>query len=278
MKKGTKIIFITVSILTIVFVITLCLSYAKYGIEYTWNYYLESKGFYFTSNILTSKDNVDTMWNGKEKSFEVYNYDKRNVTEFDITYEASCSVLNNDNVGCFIENEEVYKGILSSNNECQNTKDDKDVTAYSKSECEISGYEYLTTQSESNLNITLDEDLDYAEIEVTIKSISPYKKTITGIYKLTKKPTIDIEYTFNNNILNIKNNGTDKCLKLSWNAEKARIDYNGLDKVNTDSNGYINAINFDIKTGGTLEYKFYEVNVSEPLIKDNFKIEQSYEC
>ena len=49
MKKRTKYMLLLVIILGIISIITNGYSYAKYVSNSAWNYYLSTKGFYFTS-------------------------------------------------------------------------------------------------------------------------------------------------------------------------------------------------------------------------------------
>ena len=61
MKKKTKIIIMSIFVLVFLLLVTDGFSYAKYVSNSVWNYYLESKDFYFTSDSLglTSISNVD---------------------------------------------------------------------------------------------------------------------------------------------------------------------------------------------------------------------------
>ena len=52
MKKRTKYMLLLVIVLSLVSIVTYGYSYAKYVSNHAWNYYLGTKGFYFSSEQL----------------------------------------------------------------------------------------------------------------------------------------------------------------------------------------------------------------------------------
>ena len=69
MRKDTRIMLVIVSVLVVVFLISRSFSYAKYASNTVWNYYLESKGFYFNTDLSTG--NTDNNWDGSSITFDV---------------------------------------------------------------------------------------------------------------------------------------------------------------------------------------------------------------
>ena len=65
-------------------------TYARYASNSIWNYYLESKGFYFTSETLKNK-RVNNEWDGSRVYFDVRNSVNSYIaTEYDIKYKITC--------------------------------------------------------------------------------------------------------------------------------------------------------------------------------------------
>ena len=91
MKK--KLIIIGIILVTIV-LITGGFTFAKYTSKSIWNYYLESQGFYLSSDKLDSSPskNVDNLWNGESVHFSLTNTLDNGVgTNFDINYKVTCT-------------------------------------------------------------------------------------------------------------------------------------------------------------------------------------------
>ena len=63
MKINRKKLLILIIILSFILMISYGVSYAKYASNSIWNYYLESKGFYFTSQTLENK-RINNDWDG----------------------------------------------------------------------------------------------------------------------------------------------------------------------------------------------------------------------
>ena len=75
MQKKKKYVVITIAVLFVILIGTAGFSYAKYASSNIWNYYLKSKGFYFTSDYLDSnnKQNINNTWDGNKVLFNIKN-------------------------------------------------------------------------------------------------------------------------------------------------------------------------------------------------------------
>ena len=97
MRKRTKYLLLSVIVLGVLSIITSSYSYAKYVSNYVWNYYLETKGFYFSSDQLdtTKIVNVNNNWNFDRTYFTLRNSDNDFlVSDYDIDYTVKCVIQN----------------------------------------------------------------------------------------------------------------------------------------------------------------------------------------
>ena len=129
MKKRYKIILIVV---LIGFCLGLFLTtLARYSSSNVWNYYLESQGFYFSSdNLSNDQVNVDTFWDGSSVHFNLKNFSNNNlITSKDISYQVSCEVIDSD-IPCTLNGTEssTVNGVLSKSSRCVNDIDQIDVS------------------------------------------------------------------------------------------------------------------------------------------------------
>ena len=77
-------LIICILILGFILMISYGVTYARYASNSIWNYYLESKGFYFTSETLENK-RINNEWDGSKVYFDVRNsINSYNATEYDI--------------------------------------------------------------------------------------------------------------------------------------------------------------------------------------------------
>ena len=86
-KKITKYLVYSLIALVGLLMITRGITFAKYVSNKVLNYYLTSKGFYFTSDELDSieKKNIDTTWDGESVKFTLTNSANNALaTEYDI--------------------------------------------------------------------------------------------------------------------------------------------------------------------------------------------------
>lgn len=292
MKKKKK-------ILIILLILTVCTfsyltSFARYSSNYVWNYYLESHGFYLTSDFLGSdKKNINTLWDGNSVHFNVKNYSNNNlITDYDIRYDVTCEVLNNSPYICKLNGTESssLSLVLSSNSHCVNNKDSVDVTGFSKTECEINEYEWLDLKVNQDIYFDListdGSDINSANVKITVKSTSPYKKTMTGIFNLFKNSQNNgelVKQIYDNELydeLVITNSyGISKCVMVSFDTTSRIVEANS-DMISTtvDSDGYINSFKTLIDSKNNKVFKFYNKNLSENYTIDDFVITETNGC
>ena len=293
MKKKKKILIILILLTLISF--SYLTSFARYSSNYVWNYYLESHGFYLNSEVLgLDKKNIDTLWDGNSVHFSIKNYtNNKLITDYDIRYDLICEVLNGDPYICKLNGTESssLSLVLSSNSHCiNNTEDLVDVTSFSKSECEIGGYTWqnLAVNQDVYFSVvsTNGSEVSNARIKITLRSTSPYRKTMTGIFNLFKNAQSDGEIIkqINDNELYdelVITNSFDsrKCILVTFDTA-TRIAENSLDMISPaiDSNGYIESFKLGINGKSSKKIKFYNKDMSQNYTTDDFIISESSGC
>lgn len=238
--KKRLLILIIISILGILF----AFNYTKalYASNSIWNYYLNSKGFYLESNFLgNDKENIYNLWNGKDISFNIKNNngDKYNAT--DTFYEVEC--ISPSGITCTVS----YDGILAGGSKLEDT---------------------------ITISVTMNESIIDADIKIILKSTKPYKKTLTGIFKLHKVTSEMGSFKYevvnynNYSLLNVSNYySSSKCLNIRWADNNIRVLSDDISNIATDSNGYINEFDVSLNGNDTISIKFY--NVGEGTINKN---------
>lgn len=301
MKKKIKkkyIIFGTVLFLTIG-LLTIGLTYGKYAADSVWNYYLGSKGFYFSSDYLgmESVENVNQLWDGKSTTFSLTNSENDLVaTNFDISYTVTCKVINenSEDYSCTLNgtDSDTFSGTLSGYEMCINEKNDGiDVSSYTQSDCEINGYTWQKEIANQELYFDVVKkdgtEVTDTEVKITATSTSPYKKTLTGTFLLHKDPslfgTIELSYQEENFVGNLIVTNTyeeEKCVTLTFDENKFRLDE---DEVNIDSStsndqGYMNSITFKINGKQSQKIIFYKTDFQATYSVEDFTINESSTC
>ena len=274
-----KYLIIGVVLLTVVLLITNGLTLAKYISNSVWNYYLNSQGFYLSSDKLGDNvKNVNNVWDGTSIHFNLTNsINESAITDYDIKYKVTCTL--SDGTDCKINGTDsnTYYGTLSSYNTCINNKNDGvDTKDFDKATCESKGYNWVIQKSTADIYFDIATDNVTADIEVV--SIEPYEKTLTGTFILKKDKTLvektDMTYqSFNNyDRLTITNSSDDKkCVKINWDANKLRIDKDNITNYNMQ-NGYINEIILEIPSKDNLSYIFYKVDKSATYDVNEFSL------
>lgn len=270
-------------------------SFARYGSNYVWNYYLESHGFYLESESLgLDKKNTNTLWDGTSVHFGVKNYSNNDlITDYDIRYTVTCEVLNNDPYTCKLNGTESssLNLVLSSNSRCVNELEDNvDVSDFSKSDCELGGYVWR------NLAVTQDVYFDVignngvevnnARIKITVSSTSPYRKSLTGIFNLFKNVQSTgeiVKQIYDNNLYDelVITNTYDirKCVEVSFNTSTRIVEKdNAMINPVVDQDGYIES--FKILLDGKTDkvFKFYNRDFSINYSTDDFTVVESNGC
>jgi hypothetical protein len=108
-----------------------------------WNYYLGTKGFYFSSEQLgtTKITNVNNNWNFDSTYFTLKNSENEFlISDYDIEYTVKCTIQNDASnySKCVLNgsNSDTFTGIISSSSTCRNNIDETDVSTYREEECE----------------------------------------------------------------------------------------------------------------------------------------------
>lgn len=246
MKKKLIILLVLVISLLLVTGVTKAL-YASNSI---WDYYLNSKGFYF-ENDYDKTLTLYNYWDGNSIDFTVLNSKKNKYTDDNITYEVTCNVPN---------------GVT----------------------CKINGStgKYTSTlqggrKSTEKVYIAVETTNKDVEVEIVTKSTAPYTKTIRNRVFLHKDESVAGSFNYdlinysNYSILNISNYyNQDKCFNVRWNNSNLKVSVEDVTPVASDSNGYINEFNKNVPRNDTVSIKFY----NESNVNYNKGIFQISEC
>ena len=299
MKRNTKYLLVLIVILMIIVLLTNGVTYAKYVSNSVLNYYLNSKGFYFESDSLTidgSKEIVDTAWDGENVYFTLKNSSNDVLaTDFDIRYTVVCEVKDVSTTKvCKINgtNLNSVEAVLSSVQSCSNYSDDKvDVSSFDEDMCKEKNYVWESKPTFSNIyfNVvdTSGNEVDAASVVITAKAISPYEKTLSAKYILTKDENdigkLSLLYEDDDlyNSLIVSNSySEDKCLNLKWNSDDLILDTSDsvYEKYSIDTNYYINEITFKLSKFDSIKYRFYKKDSSKSYSEADFNLVESSEC
>ena len=298
MKKRTKTLLLAVILLSLVSVITYNYSMAKYVSNSFWNYYLSTKGFYFSSEQLDTNKitNVNNNWEFDSTYFRIKNSENDFlISDYDIEYTVKCSIQNDakEYSKCTLNGTEsdTFTGILSSSSKCINNINEQDVSTYTKENCETSGYEWKVQENFKDLYFdiikTSDQELTYASVLIEVTSNAPYTKKLVGEFNLSsselQESSLKINYKeFDNYSRVIITNSYDenKCVKLSWNQDNLRIDKTSENIISfkQDTNNIINEVIFNIDKKNSTSYLFYKTDIDEKYDYKEFNLIESNEC
>ena len=286
---------IIIMVLVTVFSVTVLSSFGRYSSNKVWNYYLESQGLYLTSDYLDfNKKNINTLWDGESVHFNVKNYTSSDlITDYDIKYTVTCEVLNNDPYTCKVNgtNKSEASLVLSSNSNCVNRIDQTDVSSFGKSECEMKGYEWHNIAVDQDVYFDLvannnNTPINTANVKITVRSTSPYTKTLTGTFSLYKNKGVagQIIKQINDNELYddlvITNSfGVRKCLLVEFDSTTRSL--NNMDGILTptvDNNGYITSFKIVVDAKNSKKIRFYNKDLSTNYTTDDFVITESNGC
>ncbi|MDD2181342.1 MAG: hypothetical protein PHW32_03120 [Bacilli bacterium] len=296
MQKYKKYIVLSLLILVGGTILISGLSFAKYVSNSVWDYYLQSKGFYFSSDYLAEipLQNVDNLWDGGSVNFNIKNNLNENViTTYDIGYQAECSVVGDltEDIDCYLNGTEsnIQEGVLSSFQTCiNNTLDEVDVSLFTKTECELGGYEWIHQIAVKDLHfdvVSQNEEITLEDVLINIKVTStyPYKKTISGDFILHKrnveeeKVTINLRNYSNYDRLIISNSYLDnKCVNITWDPDKLVLGNDETDFISylVDSNNYISGIKLNIDGKESKSYIFYKKDFNAMYNINDFAINE----
>lgn len=297
MKKRTKYLLLLVIILSLISMITSGYSYAKYVSNQAWNYYLGTKGFYFSSEQLGTEKitNINNNWDFEKTEFTIKNSENDFlVSDFDIEYTVKCTIQNevSNYSKCTINDTDsaTFKGTISSSSICKNNIDELDVSTYSKEDCESSGYEWNIQKNYKDLYFNViktgEGNLDYVSVLIEVTSTSPYSKTLLGEFNLSsggiQESGLKIDYKeFNNYSRVIISNSYEenKCVKLNWNSENLRLDETSgqISSYQYDNNN-ISGISFNINKKDSISYVFYKTDFTKSYDYKDFNLIESNDC
>lgn len=265
MKRKYKIVLIVVLVgLGFSFFLT---TLARYSSSNVWNYYLESQGFYFSSdNLSNNQVNNDTFWDGNSVHFNLKNFSNNDlVSSKDINYQVSCEVVDSD-LPCYLNGTDSssVNGVLSKSSRCVNDIDQIDVSSMNKTECEVAGYTWENISVTNDLYFDVESDGDVSVL-ITVNSISPFRKTMTGVFNLTKSSVVtgNIDYSINSydsfDELIISNSyDAGKCVSISFDSSKRVVDLtNDMNVLSSDINGYVNSFSVGIESLSSAKFVFY---------------------
>ena len=287
----TKKKLIIVAILILVCIITRLPSLARYSSSYVWNYYLESHGFYLTSDSLgLDKKNVDTFWDGGSVYFNIKNNSSNNlITDYDINLTVSCEILSNTPATCKLNgtNSSSLSLVLSSNSTCKNNGE---TVALSKSECELNEYTWSIEKTIQNIYFEVvpnsGSSINNVDVKITVRSTSPYKKTITGIFNLYKN-TRDLgsitkqinDKELYDELIITNSYDTRKCVLVSFDSSTRAIEYsNDMISTTLDENSYITEFKTIMNATSNKKFTFYNKDFSSNYSVDDFTIIETTGC
>lgn len=295
-KRKDKIILILLIIVVLAVATTFTLG--KYVYNSIWNYYLESKEFYFESDLLdiNNKKNSILTWDGSNINFVLKNSsNKELISEYDISYKITCTVLNEEAnyIDCVLNGTDssVFNGSLSNVSYCVNNIDDEDVTSFDKKQCEIDGYTWKEeiTSKNNYFNLVLKDNsknIDEVSVKITAESINPYHKTLVGVFNLNKVDQNDTglithyeKYIEYDELSVINNSSSDKCLSINFDTNNYLFDLesNSYLEYATDSNDKINQIKIKVYKQSSSNYIFYKINDEKEYSINDFVVEEK-EC
>ena len=298
MKKKTKTLLLAIILLCLVSLITYNYSMAKYVSNSLWNYFLSTKGFYFSSEQLgiDKITNINNNWEYDSTYFRLNNSENDFlVTDYDIEYTVKCTIQNDaaEYSKCTLNgtDSDTFTGILSSSSVCINSVNEQDVSTLTQEECETGGYEWKIQENFKDLYFdvikTDNHDLTYASVLIEVTTTAPYKKTLVGEFNLSsielQESGLNVNYKeFDNYSRVIKTNSydEDKCVILSWNPNNLRIDKTSENFVSfkEDANNNINEIIFNIDKKNSISYLFYKTDFNIKYDYTEFSLVESNEC
>ncbi len=300
MRKIKKPIFLIILIIVTIFVGIYGFSYAKYVSDSIWNYYLKSKGFYFSSDNLstTISKNVDNLWDGRSINFNVKNnLNQTVITSYDINYQVTCTITGDaaSHATCHMNGTEsnTQEGVLTSSQICvNNTNDNVDVSALNKTDCELGGYEWSDqiAKKDHYFDIVLtDENYELSDVVVRVEAVStsPYTKSLKGDFVLHKinnsedKVAMNYKNYSNYDRLVVSNSySSTKCVKITWDSSKLHIDSSNsnISSYVNDENGYIKEIKFNIGAKDSLSYIFYKTDFNAIYNVTEFILTETSDC
>ena len=166
----------------------------------------------------------------------------------------------------------------------------KDVSDLIKAQCELGGYTWKIekTTKQISFNVELSDEtksIDEVSVQITVKSTSPYKKTLKGVYNLNLKEE-ETEYNvyyqgydeYNEVTVTNKIN-QDVCFNLSFDSEKNLYDNSSSDVIETytTEDKSINKLKIKVNKESSSSFVFYQIKSDGIYSIDDFVLEK-IEC
>lgn len=298
MKKRTKTLLLSVILLGLISLITSNYTMAKYVSNSALNYYLSTKGFYFSSDELDTiqTTNINNNWDQESIYFTLKNSENDFlISDYDIKYTVTCTIQNEaaEYSKCILNGKDsnTFTGIISASSVCINNIDEVDVSTYKKEDCESAGYEWKAQESFKEMYFDIvktgDKDINYVSVLIEVTSTEPYSKTLLGEFNLSSIDVVDSglgidykEYDDYSRVVITNSYDENKCVKLKWNADNLRIDETSgnISSFKTDSSNNINEIIFKVDKMNSISYVFYKTNFSKIYDYQEFSFIESNEC
>ena len=252
LKKNKKYLVLFIVLIALI-CIPLVYTISKYVINTVTEHYYNSKDFFFYSDVLDGSTYDLYSYDGSsDYSFTVdlKNYkDELNFTDSDTTYDLSVTCKNG---GTTVECNTSGESTIVGNNLNSNTD---------------------TIKLVKGSNTFNNGDV----IDVTVKatSASPYKKELTGNFKIHVN-SIGLSYYVLDNENKyylefvISNNGDSKDVSLSFDPTLINIDNNNYYVINgsttsttVDSVSMINKLTFNASKGNVYSIRFYKNDITQ---------------
>ena len=292
MKRIKKYIILLMLVVGVGFLLSLTYSLAKYVGNTVWDYFLSTKGFYLSSDNLNNdyQENINEYWDNERVYLNIQNgQNELLITEYDIEYEASCRVTGDAalSANCLLDGTDSNEisGVLSSSKICINKTDDEVIVKdFTKTQCENGGYSWENQLTNKKIYFDIiyndENELEFIEVEIILKSTVPYKKTLTGKFilknSLVIEDNINLQYEDNINTGNliITNPALkSKIVELSWNPIELLIDKDTsyIDSYKETDN-YINKIYMIVSPKSSINLIYYKVDESIDISENNFNL------
>lgn len=264
MRERRKINKLKVGICIFLIVLLLALSvFGRYIYNSAREAYFTARQFFFSSNILSvegSEYQYDN-WTGVDTypiEIELYSYNnKLSRIDYDLQYTITCESLS-EKISCSINTED---GGTSATG-----------TIYATLNGTPNNVSRVAILVKPLAQINVGEEV---KLKVTAKTEEPYQKEISCEFslkmKLSGQTSYSIEDVANRDYALLKLVNPDESgaqVTLTFDPTKVRLDLNDeiyQDRVSmeTDSNGYVKKIVFNMPAEGSKNVKFYKVNKSE---------------
>ena len=233
-------IMVLIVLLLIVSLISIGKTYSKYINRTKWDYSYNSKDFYFTSDYLSEEEKslIYNSWDGSDITFNISNaLNEDTYSNEDITYEVTC--ISKDTT-CLINGKEKFTSSLTGN-------------IYSNEE----------------LNLSLGDFENSANITVIARSTKPYKKTLQVTFDVTKSPSVnEIDYKLNtydngSKLLINNNTNTNKCISINLLKDSIRVSKsNDMKNIKTNSDNVINSFDIVLNSNEDKIINIYGSNIT----------------